>query len=137
MATCMYCGSEIADNVKFCTNCGAALPVEAPIPQSTYDAPAQQPAYDVPAQQPNEQPYQQPPQQQPYQQAYQQPYQQAPAVEDSGSIGWAILGFIIPIVGIVLYFVWRTTKPKCAKMAGIGALVSVVIALLFRIAGVS
>ena len=120
MATCMYCGSEIADNVKFCTNCGAALPVEAPIPQSTYDAPAQQPTYDVPAQQPNE-----------------QPYQQAPAVEDSGNIGWAILGFIIPIVGIVLYFVWRTTKPKCAKMAGIGALVSVVLALLLRIAGVS
>ena len=123
MTTCMYCGSEISDSAKFCTNCGAALPVEAPIPQSTYDAPAQQP-YEQPAQQ---QPYQQPGQQ--------QPYQQAPVAEDSGSIGWAILGFIIPLVGIILFFVWRTTKPKSANMAIIGAAVSIVLALLLRVVG--
>lgn len=129
MTTCMYCGSEIPDSAKFCTNCGAALPVEAPIPQQPYQQPAQQP-YEQPSQQ---QPYQQPPQQQPYQ----QPYQQAPAVEDSGSIGWAILGFIIPIVGIILFFVWRTTKPKSANMAITGAAISIVLALLFRVIGVS
>ena len=131
MTTCMYCGSEISDSAKFCTNCGAALPVEAPIPQSTYDAPAQQP-YEQPAQQP----YEQPAQQQPYQQpGQQQPYQQAPVAEDSGSIGWAILGFIIPLVGIILFFVWRTTKPKSANMAITGAAVCIVLALLMRVVG--
>lgn len=41
-----------------------------------------------------------------------------------GSIGWAILGFIIPIVGLVLFLVWRKNKPGDAKMAGVGALIS-------------
>ena len=43
--------------------------------------------------------------------------------EDSGSIGWGVLGFFIPIVGLVLFLVWKDTKPKCAKNAGIGAIV--------------
>ena len=44
-------------------------------------------------------------------------------VNDSGSIGWGILGFLIPIVGFILYFVWKQTKPKSAKVAGIGGLI--------------
>ena len=36
-------------------------------------------------------------------------------VYDSGSFGWALLGFFIPIVGIILYFCWNNTKPKSAK----------------------
>ena len=126
MATCLYCGGEIPDTAKFCTNCGAALPVEAPVQQPVYDTPAPQ-EYQQPAQQPYEQPAQQP--------TYQQPMAQ-PAVQDSGSIGWAILGFLIPIVGIGLYFVWKNTKPQCAKMAGMGALISVVLAFIFRLSGI-
>ena len=125
MATCMYCGSEIPEGLKFCTACGAALPVEA-----TVDS-GQQPI-DVSAQV-----YQQPGDQQQYQQSYQQPGYQQPygqqtpvqPVNDSGSIGWAILGFFIPLVGLILFLVWRTTKPKCAKMAGIGALVGFILSL--------
>ena len=44
---------------------------------------------------------------------------------DSGSIGWAVLGFFIPLVGFILWLIWMDSKPKCARMAGIGALVSV------------
>lgn len=189
MSVCSYCGAEIAEDVNFCTTCGAAVeratavvnpveeqayqppvgqspaeqpPVEQPsIAQQPYQSPAEQQAYQPPAeQQPyqpaGQQPYQppagqQPYQQQPYQQPYQQPFdpaqqaqqpnvqqpvygmpQQAP-VEDSGSIGWAILGFIIPIVGIVLFFVWRNTKPESAKMSIIGAAVSVALALVFNV----
>ena len=127
MATCMYCGSQIPDGLKFCTNCGAALPVEAQAVQPV-DAGYQQPVY----------------QQQPYDQQSQQPYNQgqpaygnpAPAANDSGSIGWGILGFIIPIVGIILYFVWRNTKPNSAKAAGLGAAISVVLAAIMRLTGI-
>lgn len=112
MATCMYCNSQIEDGLKFCTNCGAALPVEAPLDQELQNASLQQP-YQQPA-------YQQPQIQQPYQQPGAAP---ASAVQDSGSIGWVILGFFIPIVGLILFLVWKNTKPQCAKMAGIGAIV--------------
>ncbi len=51
----------------------------------------------------------------------------ADAVDDSGSIGWGFLGFIIPIVGLILYLTWKNEKPKCAKRAGSGALAAVII----------
>ncbi len=46
---------------------------------------------------------------------------------DSGSAGWGILGCCFPIVGLILFLVWRDTKPKSAKSAGIGALAAVII----------
>ena len=47
--------------------------------------------------------------------------------DDSGSIGWGLLGFCIPVVGLVLFLVWKNDKPRSAKTAGIGALISVII----------
>ncbi len=49
---------------------------------------------------------------------------------DTGSIGWGILGFCIPIVGLILYLVWQKDKPLNAKNAGIGALIGFIIGLL-------
>ena len=175
MATCMYCNAQIADGIKFCTECGAALPVEAPIETQAYEGAPKQ-AFEQAEQQPFEQQaqqaYQQAPNnanaqqyQQPYQQpgagqSYQQPYQQPGAGQsyqqpgaqpqfqqpnnagqytapiDSGSIGWGILGFLIPIVGIVLFFVWKDTKPKSGKVALIGALISIGLALIFQFADI-
>lgn len=108
-------------------------------PQPAYTQPEpQQPAY---AQQPSY------PQQPTYQQpAYaQQPAYQQPAYSpgysqqsnDSGSFGWAVLGFFIPLVGLILWLVWKDTKQKSAKMAGIGALVGVGISLLWWLVGMS
>lgn len=56
-----------------------------------------------------------------------------PAQDDSGSFGWAVLGFFIPIVGLVLYLVWREQKPLSAKKAGIGALVSVIAGIVLSV----
>ncbi len=53
--------------------------------------------------------------------------------EDSGSVGWAILGFFVPVVGLILYLVWMQTKPKSGKMAGLGALVNVITGVVFVI----
>lgn len=121
MATCMYCGSPITEGLKFCTSCGAALPVEAQ---------AAQPVTDVEASQSVQQPtFQQPgAQQSQFAEATTQP-----AVNDSGSIGWAVLGFFIPIVGLILFLVWNKTKPQCAKMAGIGALIGFCLGLVMNL----
>lgn len=44
--------------------------------------------------------------------------------QSSGSsFAWGILGFFVPLAGLVLYLVWRNDKPKDAKAAGIGALI--------------
>ena len=53
--------------------------------------------------------------------------------EDNGGFGWGLLGCCVPVVGLVLFLVWKDTKPKTAKAAGIGALVSTILAVLFYI----
>lgn len=84
----------------------------------------------------NRQQYQQPQYGQTQQQTYQQPqyaqyqYGQQPYVNpqpaDTGSFGWAVLGFFFPIVGLILFLVWKSEKPVSAKQAGMGALASVI-----------
>ena len=51
-------------------------------------------------------------------------------VYDSGSIGWGILGFFIPLVGFILWLAWMDVKPKSAKMAGLGALISLALGVI-------
>ena len=53
------------------------------------------------------------------------------SAEDDGNIGWGILGFFIPLVGLILYLVWKDSKPKSAKMAGKWALISFTIGFAF------
>ena len=48
-------------------------------------------------------------------------------VQDNGGFLWGLLGFCIPVVGLILFLIWKDQKPKTAKAAGIGALVSVII----------
>lgn len=56
-----------------------------------------------------------------------------PEVNDNGGFGWGLLGCCIPLVGLILFLVWKDTKPKTAKAAGIGALVSVIISVVYYI----
>ena len=49
---------------------------------------------------------------------------------DNGGCLWGLLGCCIPIVGLVLFLVWKDQKPRTAKAAGIGALISVSISVL-------
>lgn len=59
--------------------------------------------------------------------------QQTPEVEDTGGFLWGLLGCCIPLVGLILYLVWKDTKPKTSKAAGIGALVSVICLVIYYI----
>lgn len=90
-------------------------------PQANPYAGGQQ--YAQPAPQYGQTPYQQPQ----YAPQY-APVQPARPV-DSGSFGWAVLGFFIPLVGLILYLVWRNEKPLSAKKAGMGALVSILLSV--------
>ena len=53
------------------------------------------------------------------------------ASPDEGGFLWGLLGCCIPIAGLILFLVWKDTKPNTAKAAGIGALVSVGADILF------
>lgn len=57
----------------------------------------------------------------------------APQEVDNGGFGWGLLGCCIPVVGLILFLVWKGNKPKTAKAAGIGALVSVGCSVLFYV----
>lgn len=58
---------------------------------------------------------------------YVQPSYMPPQPADTGSFGWAVLGFFFPLVGLILFLVWKDEKPVSAKQAGMGALVSVIV----------
>lgn len=51
---------------------------------------------------------------------------QSQQIDSEGStVGWGILGFFIPIVGFILWLIWKDEHPARAKSAGIGCLVSI------------
>lgn len=121
-----------------------------PLPnnQANYQAPQQpqQPQQGY-QQQYNQQGYQQQYNQQPnyQQQNYQQynqapnqqfypPYQQQPQ-EQKASVGLAILSFIFPIVGLILFLTLKSKRPKTAKVSGICALVSFILGIIISIVG--
>ncbi len=52
-------------------------------------------------------------------------------VEKEGSkIGWGVLGFFVPIVGLILFLLWKKNKNKSAKAAGIGAIIGAGVTVL-------
>ena len=56
-----------------------------------------------------------------------------PGQVDNGGFGWGLLGCCVPVAGLILFLVWKDNKPKTAKAAGIGALVSVICTVVFYI----
>ena len=57
----------------------------------------------------------------------------SPEVVDNGGFLWGLLGCCIPVAGLVLFLIWKDTKPKTAKAAGIGAIVSVVLGIIYYV----
>lgn len=50
---------------------------------------------------------------------------QVQSAKEGGTVGWGILGFFIPIVGFILWLVWKDEHPARSRSAGIGCLVSI------------
>ena len=49
--------------------------------------------------------------------------------EDASSALFAVIGFLFPFVGLILFLVWQNTMPLRAKSAGKGALASVIVGI--------
>ena len=123
---CTKCGKFLPDGTKFCTGCGAAVSNFAAGAAAGFEAGAQQ--------QTNQQAFNQ----QPYDQGYAQGYYNAPprtvpAPDDAPSTGFGILGFFIPLVGLILYLVWKDEYPRKAKSAGKGALIGFIVGIVMVI----
>ena len=109
MKVCSSCGTQMPDENNACTNCGTMLNGQAaPINNQVDNNSTPRPS--VPLGQTS-----------------------APVSEGKGAFGYAVLGFIFPIVGFVLYFVWSNSRPGDARMAGMGGLVSFAIGVVLRI----
>lgn len=57
----------------------------------------------------------------------------ADASEDSLSLGFAIFGFFIPIVGLIIFLIYEGKKPKRAKSAVKGALIGFITEIVLAI----
>ena len=126
---CKFCGAELADDARFCSACGTRLSeivaeennANPMFDQNVPEAP-EVPAYT----------YEQT-DRAPYEASYEPIDFGAPDdhPNDKGGFLWGLLGCCIPIAGLILFLVWKDSKPKTAKAAGIGALVSVIIGVVY------
>ncbi|MBO5982826.1 MAG: hypothetical protein J6Q06_03035, partial [Clostridia bacterium] len=58
---------------------------------------------------------------------------------DGDSVAWGFIGFFMglfftPIIGLILWLVWRVDKPERAKGVGIGTLISLIIGVVAVVA---
>ena len=67
--------------------------------------------------------------------SYSQPY--TPPTQnysnDNGSIGWGLLACCSPLIGLILYLVWKDNKPRTADVICKGAIIGFVIGLVSSI----
>ena len=56
-----------------------------------------------------------------------------PKSPDAPSTGFAVLGFLVPLVGLILYLVYEGTHPMRAKSAGKGALIGVIVSVVISV----
>lgn len=55
--------------------------------------------------------------------------------DDPSPVGWCIVSFLIPLVGWILYFNWRRTKPRKASAVCTWAWIGFVVNLIVTFAG--
>ena len=116
MTFCSECGANLPDDALFCMSCGASVSetVKQPAPE--------QPAYvNIDPVQPNY-----PPQFSQPSAEYVDPY---PVTVTHRGFWW--LGFIVPVLGLILHIVWKNSKPRLSRSIGKGALVSAIIGSVF------
>lgn len=51
--------------------------------------------------------------------------------KDAPNGGFAVLGFFIPVIGLILWLTWKATLPLKAKSCGKGALIGVITNVVF------
>lgn len=97
MKYCKKCGLNLADDTKFCPECGCDL-------NNSHQESYMDEVYKV--------------------------LNNQSSSDDHKSFGWALIGFLFPIIGLILYLVWRDDRPLRARSVGKGALMCVVIPII-------
>ena len=134
---CPKCGAEVTSDDRFCRNCGAPIAQDAAAsapaePFAQTDAQGDQPQAQQPGAQPGATP-------DPFGSGYNagspqgfnyDQYKQDHGENEQASAGWGVLGFFFPVVGLILYLVWYDNHRKRAKVAGKGALIGVIAAVV-------
>ena len=54
-------------------------------------------------------------------------------IKEENNIWWGVLGFFIPLVGLILFFVWKNDYPKRAKASIIGLIIRIILNALITI----
>lgn len=117
MKFCSECGANLPDEALFCMSCGA------PVPSDVNQPAPEQPVYvNIDPVQPQ---YPQYPEAQPAG-PEDDPY---PVTVTHRGFWW--LGFIVPVLGLVLHIVWKNSRPRLSRSIGKGALVSAIIGSVF------
>ena len=52
---------------------------------------------------------------------------------DASSTGFAVLGFFFPLIGLILYLVWKEEYPMKAKSCGKGALTGFIVYVILAV----
>lgn len=133
MKKCPKCKSQILDDVKFCPYCGANVEyVPAETKYDTFEKGKSQASVrghdtyrDNNGAKQNFETYVKTDSQKMVVDRNPQ-YQNQKPLESNPAI-WGVIGFVLPIFGFLLYFTWRTERPKDALNARNGALVSTIL----------
>lgn len=111
---CPECGATVSDQATSCPQCGSPLNQGTPVNQ-------------------------QPPVNYPQAAAPIQPAYQAANPQDTPNAGLNVLSFFFPLIGWILYFVFKGETPKkaksCSKFAWIGFGVSFLLSFIVGIIG--
>lgn len=127
---CTSCGKEFQNDMNFCPYCGAAaVKNEQQTQNYSYGQNYNQAPYG------NGQYYgNQPPYGNGQYYGNQPPYgYNAPNPKDVPSAGFNALAFFFPIIGLILYLVWKDETPKRAKAIGKWALISFIVSIVINI----
>lgn len=124
---CPKCGASLAPDAAFCGICGSKL---EPVVSISYpEESAEMPVMNTPQTAVNN-PQTSVNTPQPVAGSYQT---ETDSSQDKPSMGFNILGFLIPLVGLVLYLVWKNEYPLKAKSVGNAALFGVLFNVVVRI----
>ena len=130
---CPNCNHEVKEGMLFCQQCGTKIeavrtPVEAVrTPTEAVRTPEEAVATPkaVNGQEGTI----------PTEKVQKSPVKNAPV--EGGTFGWAVLGFLLFPVGLILFFIWRREHPKRAKSSGKGAFLGLVLLLLLYIGNIA
>jgi len=118
---CAKCGKEMPDEDGFCRSCGTKV-VHANNESSQSAWSAAEPYHEesLPVDEPLL-----------GEQSVTLNTNNEPNVQDNPSIIVNILAFLWPLLGLILYLVWKNQRPRSASSAGTAALASVALFIIF------